>query len=162
MFDLYHPDVFNKMTFDYTLIHFMPIPLEKRLVSTTLSWIVKVVCRRAHWNRSSFIRPTAIDQQKHSHHQRAFWFITSSILGPRQMYSNPSIKPYPHFNAQHDADSLRNAMKGFGCNRTRVIEILCQRSNAQVSLYKFYRSNFHLLASRHSSNLQNNVRKRLG
>lgn len=47
------------------------------------------------------------------------------------MYSNPSIKPYPHFNANHDSEALRNAMKGFGCNNNRVIEILCQRSNAQ-------------------------------
>ncbi|KAI6176548.1 Annexin [Aphelenchoides bicaudatus] len=47
------------------------------------------------------------------------------------MYSNPSVKPYPHFNAQHDADALRNAMKGLGCNNNRVVEILCARSNSQ-------------------------------
>jgi len=47
------------------------------------------------------------------------------------MYSNPSIKPYPHFNANHDAEILRNAMKGLGCNKDKVIQVLCARSNSQ-------------------------------
>ncbi|KAI6214669.1 Annexin [Aphelenchoides besseyi] len=54
----------------------------------------------------------------HSHH-------------PANMYSNPSIKPYPHFNASQDAEVLRNAMKGFGCNKDKVIMVLCGRNNQQ-------------------------------
>nr|ACZ13330.1 annexin [Bursaphelenchus xylophilus] len=47
------------------------------------------------------------------------------------MYSNPSIKPDPSCNPQHDAETLRKAMKGLGCNKDKVIRVLCTRSNAQ-------------------------------
>ncbi|KAI6225294.1 Annexin [Aphelenchoides fujianensis] len=59
-------------------------------------------------------------QQQQFHHQQ-----------PAMAYSNPSIKPYPHFNASHDAEALRKAMKGLGCDKNRVLEILCKRSNMQ-------------------------------
>ncbi|CEF64600.1 Annexin family and Annexin, type III family and Annexin repeat-containing protein [Strongyloides ratti] len=44
---------------------------------------------------------------------------------------NPSVKEYPGFNPSNDAESLRKAMKGFGCNNTRVVEIICKRTNLQ-------------------------------
>lgn len=47
------------------------------------------------------------------------------------MYSNPSIKPAPAFNPQHDAETLRKAMKGLGCNNDKVIQVLCSRTNQQ-------------------------------
>uniref|UniRef100_A0AAF5D0S4 Annexin n=1 Tax=Strongyloides stercoralis TaxID=6248 RepID=A0AAF5D0S4_STRER len=55
-------------------------------------------------------------------------------MGPqagRMTLGNPSIKEYPNFNPSIDAESLRKAMKGLGCNNTRVIEIICKRSNFQ-------------------------------
>lgn len=44
---------------------------------------------------------------------------------------NPSIKPAPAFNPQHDAETLRKAMKGLGCNNDKVIQVLCSRNNQQ-------------------------------
>lgn len=47
------------------------------------------------------------------------------------MLGTPSIRPFPAFNADADAEVLRKAMKGFGCDSSKVIKVLCQRSNAQ-------------------------------
>jgi len=47
------------------------------------------------------------------------------------MIGNPSIKPLANFNANNDAEQLRKAMKGFGCNNNAVIQVLCQRTNSQ-------------------------------
>ncbi|CAD5215394.1 unnamed protein product [Bursaphelenchus okinawaensis] len=47
------------------------------------------------------------------------------------MYSNPSIRADPNANPQHDAETLRKAMKGLGCNKDKVIQVLCARSSAQ-------------------------------
>lgn len=47
------------------------------------------------------------------------------------MYSSPSVKPYSPFNASQDAEVLRNAMKGIGCNKDKVVMILCARTNDQ-------------------------------
>ncbi|XP_059496326.1 annexin A4-like [Stegostoma tigrinum] len=42
-----------------------------------------------------------------------------------------TIKPCPGFNAYHDAENLRNAMKGLGTNEDEIIEILTTRTNFQ-------------------------------
>ncbi|CAB3401596.1 unnamed protein product [Caenorhabditis bovis] len=47
------------------------------------------------------------------------------------MLGTPSIVPTPGFNANADAEVLRKAMKGLGCNNTKVIGVLCQRTNAE-------------------------------
>ncbi|PAV56550.1 hypothetical protein WR25_23851 [Diploscapter pachys] len=44
------------------------------------------------------------------------------------MQGNPSVRPFPGFNANMDAESLRKAMKGLGCNNTQVIAVLCART----------------------------------
>ena len=45
--------------------------------------------------------------------------------------ATPSIRPNPNFNAQHTAELLRKAMKGFGCDKGKVIQALVNCSNAQ-------------------------------
>ncbi|MFH4978473.1 hypothetical protein AB6A40_005182 [Gnathostoma spinigerum] len=67
-------------------------------------------------------RPSA---QSNIGHQSSY-----STVGPPAM-DVPSIRPFPNFNANADAETLRKAMKGFGCNKTKVIEVLCARSNDQ-------------------------------
>ncbi|VDM45562.1 unnamed protein product [Toxocara canis] len=47
------------------------------------------------------------------------------------MQGTPSIRPYAAFNANTDAEILREAMKGFGCDKSKIITILCARSNSQ-------------------------------
>lgn len=42
-----------------------------------------------------------------------------------------TVRPYPNFNATQDAEALKKAMRGFGCDEKAVVNILCQRSNAQ-------------------------------
>ena len=44
------------------------------------------------------------------------------------MQGNPSVRPFPGFNANMDAESLRKAMKGLGCNNSQVIAVLCART----------------------------------
>uniref|UniRef100_A0A0N5CB98 Annexin n=1 Tax=Strongyloides papillosus TaxID=174720 RepID=A0A0N5CB98_STREA len=46
-------------------------------------------------------------------------------------FGNPSIKYYPNCNPTADAEVLRKAMKGFGCNNSRVIDVICKRTNFQ-------------------------------
>lgn len=52
---------------------------------------------------------------------------------PREtpMYGTPSLKPVPGFNASSDAEVLRKAMKGFGCDKNKIVMILCARTNWQ-------------------------------
>ncbi|KAK5986593.1 Annexin IV, partial [Trichostrongylus colubriformis] len=47
------------------------------------------------------------------------------------MLGTPSIRPVPNFNANVDAETLRKAMKGLGCNNSKVIAVLCGRTNWQ-------------------------------
>uniref|UniRef100_A0A914WV14 Annexin n=1 Tax=Plectus sambesii TaxID=2011161 RepID=A0A914WV14_9BILA len=42
-----------------------------------------------------------------------------------------TIREYPSFTANGDAEALHKAMKGLGCNDTAVAGILCARSSAQ-------------------------------
>lgn len=43
----------------------------------------------------------------------------------------PTIVPFPGFNASEDASLLRSAMKGFGTDEDAIVEVLTKRSNAQ-------------------------------
>uniref|UniRef100_A0AC34Q5I2 Annexin n=1 Tax=Panagrolaimus sp. JU765 TaxID=591449 RepID=A0AC34Q5I2_9BILA len=54
-----------------------------------------------------------------------------SFGGAPQMWNNPSIRPVAGFNANADAEALRKAMKGLGCNNSKVVAVLCGRSNWQ-------------------------------
>lgn len=54
------------------------------------------------------------------------------IIDSAEMYSTPTIRPYQAFNAQGDAQTLHEAMKGFGSNKSKIILVLCGRSNLQV------------------------------
>ena len=47
------------------------------------------------------------------------------------MFGCPTIRPAQSFNPNGDAESLHKAMKGFGCDKDKLIYILCQRSNWQ-------------------------------
>uniref|UniRef100_F1KZ37 Annexin n=1 Tax=Ascaris suum TaxID=6253 RepID=F1KZ37_ASCSU len=47
------------------------------------------------------------------------------------MQGTPTIRPYEPFNANADAETLRKAMKGFGCDKSKIIAVLCARCNAQ-------------------------------
>ncbi|XP_060710220.1 annexin A4-like [Hemiscyllium ocellatum] len=51
---------------------------------------------------------------------------TKSVYNPRA-----TVKPYPAFNAYHDAENLRNAMKGLGTDEDEIIDILTTRTNLQ-------------------------------
>uniref|UniRef100_A0A915ISI8 Annexin n=1 Tax=Romanomermis culicivorax TaxID=13658 RepID=A0A915ISI8_ROMCU len=42
-----------------------------------------------------------------------------------------TVRQYPNFNATQDAEALKKAMRGFGCDDKTVMNILCNRSNAQ-------------------------------
>ncbi|XGW13597.1 hypothetical protein V3C99_000152 [Haemonchus contortus] len=48
-----------------------------------------------------------------------------------EMLGTPSVRPVPNFNANQDAETLRKAMKGLGCNNAKVISVLCGRTNWQ-------------------------------
>uniref|UniRef100_A0A8R1DVZ6 Annexin n=1 Tax=Caenorhabditis japonica TaxID=281687 RepID=A0A8R1DVZ6_CAEJA len=58
-------------------------------------------------------------------------FFPNQGYGQPVMIGNPSLVPLPGFNANADAEVLRKAMKGLGCNNSKVISVLCQRTNAQ-------------------------------
>ncbi|MCP9260673.1 Annexin-B12 [Dirofilaria immitis] len=47
------------------------------------------------------------------------------------MKGTPSLHPYQPFNANADAETLRKAMKGFGCDKNKVMLVLCGRVNFQ-------------------------------
>jgi len=43
----------------------------------------------------------------------------------------PTLRPFPNFNANQDAEALKKAMKGMGCDEKLIMNILCKRSNDQ-------------------------------
>lgn len=47
------------------------------------------------------------------------------------MASRGSVKPFVHFNAKHDAEVLRKAMKGIGTDEDTILMLLAARSNDQ-------------------------------
>ncbi|CAI5446737.1 unnamed protein product [Caenorhabditis angaria] len=58
-------------------------------------------------------------------------FYPNQGHGQPVMLGTPSIFPIHGFNANADAEVLRKAMKGLGCNNTKVISVLCQRTSWQ-------------------------------
>ncbi|CAO4369313.1 unnamed protein product [Caenorhabditis nigoni] len=58
-------------------------------------------------------------------------FFPNQGYGQPVMIGTPSLFPVPGFNANADAEVLRKAMKGLGCNNSKVISVLCQRTNGQ-------------------------------
>ncbi|EFO86561.1 CRE-NEX-2 protein [Caenorhabditis remanei] len=58
-------------------------------------------------------------------------FFPNHGYGQPVMIGTPSLFPIPGFNANADAEVLRKAMKGLGCNNSKVISVLCQRTNGQ-------------------------------
>lgn len=63
--------------------------------------------------------------------QRAFLMVQAQMLH----WCGPTIKHCLYFNAKLDAEILRKAMEGFGCDKDTIVQVLCARSNAQVSVY---------------------------
>ncbi|VDN93945.1 unnamed protein product [Brugia pahangi] len=47
------------------------------------------------------------------------------------MQGRASLHPYQAFNANADAETLRKAMRGLGCDKNKVIIVLCGRVNFQ-------------------------------
>uniref|UniRef100_A0A915N140 Annexin n=1 Tax=Meloidogyne javanica TaxID=6303 RepID=A0A915N140_MELJA len=45
--------------------------------------------------------------------------------------ATPSIRPNPNFNSQQTAELLRKAMKGFGCDKGKIIQAIVNCSNVQ-------------------------------
>uniref|UniRef100_A0A0N5B6N0 Annexin n=1 Tax=Strongyloides papillosus TaxID=174720 RepID=A0A0N5B6N0_STREA len=47
------------------------------------------------------------------------------------LFGTPSLKPCMNTNPMADANALREAMRGFGCDKTAIMQILCTRTNFQ-------------------------------
>ncbi|CAH8545940.1 unnamed protein product [Dicrocoelium dendriticum] len=53
---------------------------------------------------------------------------------------NPTLRPYPHFNAEEDCEKLRKAMKGIGTDENAIIDVLAHRTADQrVQLVKQFK-----------------------
>ncbi|MFH4974033.1 hypothetical protein AB6A40_000742 [Gnathostoma spinigerum] len=52
------------------------------------------------------------------------------------MAFNGTIRPQANFDAQKAAEQLEKAMKGFGCNKEKIIEVLCHCNNAQRQMIR--------------------------
>lgn len=46
-------------------------------------------------------------------------------------FANPTLRPFQPFNPAFDAEQLYKAMKGFGTDETKLIDVLCKRTFAQ-------------------------------
>ncbi|XP_072347879.1 annexin A4-like [Scyliorhinus torazame] len=51
--------------------------------------------------------------------------------GAQHVQTRGTVRSSPGFNAYHDAECLRNAMKGLGTNEDEIIEVLTSRTNFQ-------------------------------
>ncbi|NXX39971.1 ANXA6 protein, partial [Tricholaema leucomelas] len=52
-----------------------------------------------------------------------------------------SVKDYPNFDANQDAEALYNAMKGFGSDKEAILDLITSRSNKQrVEICQAYKS----------------------
>ncbi|XP_014453423.1 annexin A6 isoform X2 [Alligator mississippiensis] len=52
-----------------------------------------------------------------------------------------SVKDFPSFNAEQDAEALYNAMKGFGSDKEAILDLITSRSNRQrVEICQAYKS----------------------
>ncbi|XP_029439204.1 annexin A6 isoform X2 [Rhinatrema bivittatum] len=52
-------------------------------------------------------------------------------MAPKGGRYRGSVKDFPDFNANQDAETLYNAMKGFGSNKEAILELISTRSNRQ-------------------------------
>ncbi|KOB64821.1 Annexin, partial [Operophtera brumata] len=66
--------------------------------------------------------------QPHAQSTRAY-SVSSAV--PSQPKSKPTVVPANPFNPRDDADVLRKAMKGFGTDEKKIIQLLTKRSNEQ-------------------------------
>lgn len=56
---------------------------------------------------------------------------------------NPTLKPYPNFNAQSDVELLKKAMDGLGTDEAMIIEILGARTSQQrVAIAEAYKASY--------------------
>ncbi|CEF64345.1 Annexin family and Annexin repeat-containing protein [Strongyloides ratti] len=58
-------------------------------------------------------------------------YVENSTVAVKYLFGTPSIKTNPNFNPMADANTLRNAMKGFGCDKNRILKVLCTCANWQ-------------------------------
>ncbi|MES1909405.1 MAG: hypothetical protein MHM6MM_002147 [Cercozoa sp. M6MM] len=70
--------------------------------------------------------PSQQQQPQQLQHQATFAAATHFQQGV------PTLRPHPSFDAARDAQALRQAMKGLGCNNKVLVEILGTRSNEQL------------------------------
>lgn len=80
---------------------------------------------------SSSSHSSSYSSHSSSSHSSSSGSSRSSIKKPEQSRGRPSIKPHANFCAQKDAEVLRNAMKGLGCDSKAITGLLCARTNAQ-------------------------------
>jgi annexin A7/11 len=88
----------------------------------------------AHQHQSGYGQQSVypnIGQGQQSHHNQPSAPPQYSTSYVPTMNNTPSIRPVPSFNPNADAETLRKAMKGFGCNNDKIVAVLCQRSNWQ-------------------------------
>lgn len=57
--------------------------------------------------------------------------VSSTPSKKHQTSRRASVKQHGNFDAQKDAELLRNAMKGLGCDSKAITNLLCTRTNAQ-------------------------------
>ncbi|XP_041032337.1 annexin A4-like [Carcharodon carcharias] len=59
------------------------------------------------------------------------------------LYTRGTVRPSPNFNVHHDAENLRNAMKGLGTNEDAIIDIVASRTNFErQQIIKAFRSSY--------------------
>ncbi|XP_064018106.1 annexin A6 isoform X2 [Pogoniulus pusillus] len=62
-------------------------------------------------------------------------------MAPQGKVYRGSVKDYPNFDANQDAEALYNAMKGFGSDKEAILDLITSRSNKQrVEICQAYKS----------------------